>query len=65
MQALEKAGRDLTVDKLIAAMESIQAYRDPFGGPLLGFGQGKHTGTRQLILQQVHGGRWVRVADQL
>ncbi|MGX6570730.1 Amino acid ABC transporter substrate-binding protein [Cupriavidus necator] len=65
VQALEKAGRDLTVDKLIAAMESIQAYRDPFGGPLLGFGQGKHTGTRQLILQQVRGGRWVRVADQL
>lgn len=38
--------------------------RDPSGGPRPGFGQGRHTGTRQLILQQVHGGCRIPVVDQ-
>ena len=31
--ALEKAGRDLTVDSFINAMESVTNWHDIFGGP--------------------------------
>ena len=32
IEALQRAGRDLTVDSLVKAMESIQDYHDLFGG---------------------------------
>ena len=57
-KALEIAGRDLTRDKLIAAMESITEYEDLFGYKLT-FGPNDHKGVDESLLSQVQNGRWV------
>ena len=57
--ALEKAGKDLTVDSFIKGMESIKGYQHPFGGPIISFGPNKHLGSDESIFLQVQGGKWV------
>ena len=56
---MEKAGKDLTVDSLIKALESIKGYQHPFGGPVVSFGPKKHLGSDESIFLQVQGGKWV------
>ena len=63
--ALEKAGKDLTTDSFIKAMESIKGYKDIFNGPEVSFGPDKHQGANSSFLAVVKGGRWVRVTDPL
>ena len=58
VRALEIAGRDLTRDKLIAALESMTEYRDLFGNRLT-FGPDDHKGVDSSTLSQVRDGRWV------
>ncbi|MFN4163502.1 MAG: ABC transporter substrate-binding protein [Ferrovibrio sp.] len=60
--ALERAGKDLTTDKLITAMESIKGYRDIFGGPVVSYGPDKHQGSDESFLFQVQKGRFVMIA---
>ena len=62
---LENAGRDLTVDSLIAGIQQITEYKDIFGGPSLSFGPDKHEGGDGLVLLQNQGGEWVKVKDDL
>lgn len=57
VKALEIAGRDLTVDSFIAAMESITDYEDIFGYKV-SFGPDKHQGVSESMLSQVKDGRW-------
>ena len=57
--ALEKAGKELTVDSYIKALESIKGYQHPFGGPVVSFGPQKHLGSDESIFLQVQGGKWV------
>jgi branched-chain amino acid transport system substrate-binding protein len=57
VKALEIAGRDLTVDSFIAAMESITDYEDIFGYKV-SFGPDKHQGVSESMLSQVQDGRW-------
>jgi len=57
--AMEKAGKDLTVDSFIKALESIKGYQHPFGGPVINFGSQKHLGSDESIFLQVQGGKWV------
>ena len=57
--AMEKAGKDLTVDSFINGMESIKGYQHPFGGPVVNFGPQKHLGSDESIFLQVQGGKWV------
>jgi len=57
--AMEKAGKDLTVDSLIKALESIKGYQHMFGGPVVSFGPQKHLGSDESIFLQVQGGKWV------
>jgi len=57
---LQKAGRDLTVDSFIKAMESIHSYKDMFGSEL-SFGPEQHHGSTKSFLTVVHSGRWVPV----
>ncbi|HEX6956780.1 MAG TPA: ABC transporter substrate-binding protein [Ferrovibrio sp.] len=59
---LDRAGKDLNVDKFIKAMESIKGYRDMFGGPVTSFGPNKHQGSNESFLFQVHNGRFVMIA---
>jgi len=63
--ALDKAGKDLTTDNYVKALESIKGYRDIFNGPEVTFGPNKHQGANSAFLAVVKGGRWVRVTDPL
>ncbi len=63
VRALEAAGPELTVDKVLAALESIENYEDPFGGPSLTFSSTKHQGGNYLYLYEVVDGKW-EVAEE-
>ena len=58
VRALEAAGPELTVEKVLAALESIENYEDPFGGPSLTFSATKHQAGNYLYLYQVVDGKW-------
>jgi branched-chain amino acid transport system substrate-binding protein len=61
--ALDKTGKDLTVDSFIKAMESIHDYTDIFGSQL-SFGPDQHHGSTKSFLTVVKSGRWVPVEQQ-
>jgi branched-chain amino acid transport system substrate-binding protein len=63
--ALEAAGRDLTPEALVAGIESIGSYDDPFGGPSISFSKEKHVGSDALNLYQVQDQRWVTIAESI
>jgi branched-chain amino acid transport system substrate-binding protein len=65
VRALEAAGPDVSVDKVLAALESLDHYEDPFGGPSLSFGPQKHQGSDYLNLYQVVDEEWQVVEEQL
>ncbi|MBN8897833.1 MAG: ABC transporter substrate-binding protein [Rhodospirillales bacterium] len=60
--ALQKAGKDLTVDSFIKAMESIHDYKDIFGS-VLSFGPDQHHASTKSFLTIVKDGRWVPVEE--
>jgi branched-chain amino acid transport system substrate-binding protein len=62
--ALQKAGRDLTVDSFITAMESMQDWRDIFGGPPLSLSPTNHRASNQSFLSVVKNGRWTPVIQE-
>jgi len=62
--ALERAGRDLTVDRLVAALEGISEYHDIFGYEV-SFSPQKHSGAATSVLSQVRNGRWVTLAQSI
>ncbi|HEY7578923.1 MAG TPA: ABC transporter substrate-binding protein [Acetobacteraceae bacterium] len=62
IEALRRAGRDLTVDSLVKAMESIQAFHDIFGGTY-SFSPTNHHGATAAFLSVVRNGRWEPVVD--
>lgn len=62
IEALRRAGRDLTVDSLVKAMESIQDFQDLFGGSY-SFSPTNHHGSTSAFLAQVRNGRWVPVVE--
>jgi branched-chain amino acid transport system substrate-binding protein len=61
-EALQDAGRDLIVDSLVKAMESIQDFHDLFGGTY-SFSPTNHHGATAAFLSVVHSGRWEPVVD--
>jgi branched-chain amino acid transport system substrate-binding protein len=65
IRAMESAGPDLTTDKMLAELEKIQNYVDPFGGPTLSFGPEKHQGSDSLFLSQIIDGEWSVVQRDL
>ncbi len=62
LEALQRAGRDLTVDSLLHAMETITDFHDVFGGSYT-FTPTNHHGATQAFLAVVHNGRWTPVLD--
>ncbi len=60
VHALDKAGKDLTVDSMVGALEGINGWTDRFGGPAQSFGPKKRLGTNKSALYQVKGGKWVK-----
>lgn len=63
--ALERAGPDLTVERLVAGLESIDHYEDSFGGPALSLSPTKHVASHSLNLYQVQDRKWVTVVEGL
>lgn len=60
IMALERAGKDLTQAKFIAAIESIKGYQGIFKAPPLSFGPNKRGGTEAFVLTRIEGGKFVR-----
>jgi branched-chain amino acid transport system substrate-binding protein len=44
---------------MLDALEQVQNYEDPFGGPTLSFSETKHQGSDYLFLSQIVDGKWV------
>jgi branched-chain amino acid transport system substrate-binding protein len=65
VRALEEAGRDLKLENVLAAIERVDKYEDPFGGPTLTFSPTKHQGGDFLNLYQVVDSKWVVVEKNI
>lgn len=65
VRALEAAGPEPTVDKVLAALETIDNYQDPFGGPTLSFSPTKHQGGDYLYLYRVVDSQWQIAEEQI
>ena len=63
--ALEKAGKDLTTESFLNALESIREFKDDFDSPPFTFGPDKHQGSNLSFLTQVQKGRFVRLGDAI
>ena len=63
--ALDRAGPGLTVDGFVEALESIENYEDPFGGPTLSFSATKRVASDYLNLYQVVDRKWQTVAEAI
>jgi branched-chain amino acid transport system substrate-binding protein len=63
VDALRRAGRNLTVDSLVASMEGVNDFVDLFGSHY-SFGPNQHHGSTKAFLTVVRNGRWVPVVDQ-
>ena len=59
--ALEKAGRDLTVDSFLKAMESLDYY-DPYLDVKVSYSADDHQGADSIVLSVVEKGGWKEVA---
>ncbi|MBM3555390.1 MAG: ABC transporter substrate-binding protein, partial [Alphaproteobacteria bacterium] len=62
--ALDKAGKDLTVDSLIKGLEAVQNHRDIFGGAAQSFAPNRRLGAdpkTSASLYQIKNKRWVYV----
>jgi branched-chain amino acid transport system substrate-binding protein len=64
VKALEKAGKDLTLDSFIKGLNSFK-YTDDFGNPELTFTETKRQGTRASNLYQVKGGKFTLVSKNI
>ena len=65
IQSLEAAGPDVTVEKMLGALEGISHYDNPFGGPTFSFSPQKHVAGDYLNLYQVRDGKWATVAESV
>jgi branched-chain amino acid transport system substrate-binding protein len=59
------AGKELTGQKFLDALESGKEYQDIFGSPPVKFSKTNHLATEVTQVQQVKNGRWVLVKDGL
>ena len=64
VRALEAVGRELSVEKLMAAIENMSEYDDPFGYRMT-FGPEDHQGVDESVLLTVVDGRWVVQAEKI
>lgn len=62
---LEGAGKDLTIEKFIAASETIKDWQNIFGSPKMSFGPDRRLGTRAFVLTQIKDGKFARVTGTL
>ena len=60
---LEKIGKDLTLDALIAGLESMKDWHDIFGGPALSMSATNHHASSSSFLSVVKKTRWTPVLE--
>ena len=60
-RALEQAGAELTVDSLVAAMESL-SFHDPILNNQVEYSPADHQGADAVVLSVVEGGQWKELA---
>jgi ABC-type branched-subunit amino acid transport system substrate-binding protein len=60
-----KAGKDLSGQKMLDAMESGDSFQDIFGSPLTKFSKTNHLASTVTQIQQIKNGRWVLMKDGL
>jgi branched-chain amino acid transport system substrate-binding protein len=65
VRALEQAGPDLKLENVLAAIEGVEKYEDPFGGPSLSFSPTKHQGGDYLNMYKVVDGKWLAIEKNL
>ena len=65
IRSMEAAGPDLTTDRLLAELEKIRNYPDPFGGPTLSFAADKHQGSDSIYLSRIVDGEWQVIRKDL
>jgi len=58
VEGLKRAGKDLTTDGLVKALESINAYKNPFAPVTVSFSATNHLGAKEVFLAVVEKGRW-------
>jgi ABC-type branched-subunit amino acid transport system substrate-binding protein len=58
----EMAGKNLTTESLIAALESGKQFDDIFGGAPVSFSKDNHLGVSAAVIGQIKNGRWATVA---
>jgi ABC-type branched-subunit amino acid transport system substrate-binding protein len=58
----EMAGKKLTTEALITALESGKAFDDIFGGAPVSFSKDNHLGVSAAVVAQIKNGRWATVA---
>ncbi len=61
---LERIGKNLTLDTLIAGLESTKDWHDIFGGPALTMSPTNHHASSQSFLSVVKKTRWTPVEDK-
>jgi branched-chain amino acid transport system substrate-binding protein len=61
----EKAGKDLTGQKMLASLESSVPFQDIFASPPSVFSKTNHLASTVTQVQQIKNGRWVLVKDSL
>lgn len=62
VRALEAAGRDLTNDSFVAAMESLD-YQDVVAGTRVKMGADDHIASDQIIISRIQEGSWKIVSE--
>ena len=63
--ALERAGKDVTVDKFVAGTESIKNWQNIFGSPPLTFSREQRVGTKTAVMTQITKGKFKRITGAL
>ena len=61
--ALDRAGANLTTETLVKGLESIDGYKDIFGGATISFSKTKHQGSNSSFVAEVKSGHWVKITD--
>jgi branched-chain amino acid transport system substrate-binding protein len=61
----EKAGKDLTGQKMLASLESSVPFQDIFSSPPSVFSKTNHLASTVTQVQQIKNGRWVLVKESL
>jgi hypothetical protein len=72
MEALERAGKELTRDKLSAALEGFESWRGagphmkgPGMGPPITLSKTQRLGSDKIFLVKASGGKWEKLTDWL